>query len=106
MNIVRHGVGAALCLALATTFATVSGCATHDTTVGQKFDDTVITTKVKSALLGDPDVKGTAISVETVGGNVMLSGFVNSQAQRSRALDIAGRVEGVGKVVDKLSIKE
>jgi hyperosmotically inducible protein len=102
MNIARHWAGALICAAIATTTV---GCS-HDTTVGQKLDDTVITTKVKSALLGDPDVKGMAIDVETVGGNVMLSGFVDSQAQRERALNLAGRVEGVSRVTDKISIKK
>ena len=105
MNIVRHGAGVLLCAAFAFTAAATSGCS-HQTTVGQKVDDTVITTKVKSALLGDPDVKGMAINVETVGGDVQLSGFVDSQAQRSRAIDLAGRVDGVGRVVDKITVKE
>jgi len=101
MNFARHWAGALICAAIA---ATTVGCS-HDTTVGQKVDDTMITTKVKTALLGDPDVKGMAINVETVGGNVMLSGFVDSQTQRQRALDLAGRVEGVSRVTDKMSVK-
>ncbi len=101
MKSARHWAGALICAAIA---VTTVGCS-HNTTVGQKFDDTVITTKVKTALLGDPDVKGMAIDVETVGGNVMLSGFVDSQAQRDRAKSLAGRVEGVSQVTDKLSVK-
>jgi hyperosmotically inducible protein len=101
MKSARHWAGALICAAIATTTV---GCA-HDTSMGQKVDDTTITTKVKTALLGDPDVSGMAISVDTVGGNVMLSGFVDSQAQRQRALDLAGRVEGVSRVTDKMSIK-
>jgi osmotically-inducible protein OsmY len=84
--------------------ATTVGCA-HDTSVGTKIDDTAITAKVKTALLADPDVKGTAINVETVNGEVQLSGFVDSQAQSSRAKDIASRVDGVSKVIDKTSVK-
>ena len=81
------------------------GCATHNTSVGTKIDDTAITTKVKTALLADPSTKGTAISVETVNGQVQLSGFVESQAEAARARDIAGRVDGVTKVIDKTSVK-
>ena len=81
-----------------------TGCATHDTSVGTKVDDTMITTKVKTALIGDPDVKGTAVSVETVAGTVQLTGFVDSEAQRMRAEDLARRVEGVSKVDNRLVV--
>ena len=104
MNILRHGASALMCAAFAFTAVATTGCS-HNTTIGQKVDDTVITTKVKSALLGDPDVKGMAIDVETVGGDVQLSGFVDSQAQRNRAVDLAGRVEGVDRVVDKITVR-
>ena len=83
---------------------TSAGCA-HDTSFGQKFDDTAITTKVKSALLADPDVKGTAVNVETLKGQVQLSGFVDSPAQARRAIDIASRVDGVNGVINKMTMK-
>ncbi|HEX6362810.1 MAG TPA: BON domain-containing protein [Albitalea sp.] len=81
-----------------------AGCA-HDTSFGQKFDDTTITTKVKTALLADPDVKGTSVTVETLRGQVQLSGFVESAAQARRAVEIASRVDGVRKVENKMSVK-
>ncbi len=84
---------------------TLVACA-HDTTVGQKMDDTTVTAKVKAALLADPDVKGTAVQVETLRGQVQLSGFVESQAQARRAVDIAQRVEGVDRVIDKMSVRQ
>lgn len=80
------------------------GCA-QDTTLGQKVDDSAITAKVKTALLADPDVKGMAINVETLNGEVQLSGFVDSQMQSARAKDIASRVDGVSRVIDKTSVK-
>ena len=83
---------------------TSAGCA-HDTSFGQKFDDTAITTKVKTALLADPDVKGTAVNVETLRGQVQLSGFVDSAGQAQRAIDIARRVDGVGGVINKMTVK-
>lgn len=79
------------------------GCA-HDTSLGQKVDDTVITSKVKAALIADPDVPGTAIQVETLRGQVQLSGFVKSTAQARRAIDLAGRVDGVNSVLDKMTV--
>ena len=79
------------------------GCA-HNTSFGEKVDDTVITSKVKAALLADPDVSGTAIQVETLRGQVQLSGFVKSASQARRALDLAGRVNGVNRVIDKMTV--
>jgi hyperosmotically inducible protein len=69
-------------------------------------DDGVITTKVKSALLADPDVKSFDIAVVTRKGGVQLSGFVDSQAQIDQALAIAGKVDGVTTVGNEMSIKK
>jgi len=69
-------------------------------------DDSIITTKVKAALLADPDVKGTDINVETKKGEVMLSGFVGNQQQIDQAMKIAKAVEGVKKVDNKMTVKQ
>lgn len=79
------------------------GCA-HDTSLGQKVDDTTVTTKVKTALLADPDVPGTAITVETLNGRVQLSGFVDSAEKARRAVELASRVDGVKGVENKISV--
>ncbi len=68
-------------------------------------DDSVITTKIKTKLLADDEVKSTDISVETVGGEVSLSGFVDNQRQVERAVEIARGVEGVKKITNKMSVK-
>lgn len=75
-------------------------------TVGNKLDDSVITTQVKAALLGDDSVKSTDISVVTRKGEVQLSGFVNNQMQMDRAINITSGVEGVVKVVNEMAIKK
>jgi hyperosmotically inducible protein len=75
------------------------------TTVGTDADDSAITTKVKSAFMGDADVKGTDIKVETRKGEVQLSGFVDSQAQMDRAVALAKGVEGVKSVDNKMNLK-
>ena len=77
-----------------------------DNSAGQIVDDTVITTKVKSALLADSDVKGLDVVVETSKGVVSLSGAVNNQTQIDRAAKIAGEVEGVHSVLNNLTIKK
>jgi hyperosmotically inducible protein len=96
----------ALCAGLA--FGVLGGgCAattTRDST-GQYVDDTVITTKVKSALLGDDVVKSFAVGVETMKGVVQLSGFVNTPAQKSAAGRDASAVPGVKNVQNNLIVK-
>ncbi len=59
------------------------------TTVGTEIDDSVITTKAKSALLKDTGLESCDIKVETHKGEVQLSGFVDSQAQMDRAIAVA-----------------
>lgn len=77
----------------------------HDTSMSQRASDTVITTKVKTALLADPDVSGLAVNVETLQGQVQLSGFVDTAQQARRAVDIAKRVDDVKDVINKMSVK-
>lgn len=83
------------------------GCAATSTrqSTGQYVDDSVITAKVKSALLGDDAVKSFAVSVETVDGVVQLSGFVNTAAQKSAAGWDASSVKGVKSVKNDLIVK-
>ena len=63
--------------------------------VGAVLDDAAITAKVKAALLEAPDVKGLEVKVETDKGVVQLSGFVASQAQIDKAVEVAKGVSGV-----------
>lgn len=76
------------------------------TSIGTKVDDTVITTRVKTVLMADVDVKSADIAVVTRNGEVKLSGFVNNQGQIDRALEISGGVDGVTKVSNDMSIKK
>lgn len=72
---------------------------------GTAIDDSVLTTKVKAALLADNQVKSTDISVETKAGEVMLSGFVDNESQANRAVQVARGVDGVKTVNNKMSVK-
>jgi hyperosmotically inducible protein len=74
--------------------------------IGTEIDDTVLTTKVKSAMMSDEYVKSFDIQVETFNGSVMLSGFVDTQAQMDRSVEVAKSVLGVINIDNKLSIKE
>lgn len=82
----------------------VTGCANspHSRTVGTVIDDAALTTRVKSALLAEPDVNSFDISVETLEGSVQLSGFVNSQWQIDKAAQVARSVSGVRQVRNNL----
>ena len=53
---------------------------------GEYIDDTVITTKVKAAILNEPTLKSAEINVETFKGVVQLSGFVSTQAAENTAV--------------------
>jgi hyperosmotically inducible protein len=71
---------------------------------GQVIDDAGITAKVKSALLAEQGVNGTAIDVDTMQGNVTLTGRVPDQSQAERAVQVARGIEGVKAVDSKLSV--
>ena len=76
------------------------------TTVGTAIDDTVVTTKVKTALMDDAAMKSLSVSVETIKGDVRLSGFVDNMAQIDQALKVARSVEGVKSVKNELAVKK
>lgn len=76
------------------------------TTIGVEIDDSVITTKVKTALMSDDIIKGTDVKIETRKGEVLLSGFADNQAQIDHSAAVAMAIEGVKKVDNKLVLKE
>lgn len=83
------------------------GCAatrTHEGT-GEYVDDTVITGKVKAAILGESTLKAAEINVETFKGRVQLSGFVSSRQQMDTALMVARNVQGVSAVANDMRVK-
>lgn len=82
-----------------------TGTPAPKTTVGTEIDDTVVTARVKAALVKDPGVKGFDFKVETRKGEVQLSGFVDSQAQVDQAIVVTRAVEGVKNIDNKVSLK-
>lgn len=92
---------------LSLTLALVVGCASTRTqeSGGEYFDDTAITTKVKSAIFSEPTLKSAEINVETFKGIVQLSGFVRSQADINKAVAVAREVKGVKSVKNDMRIK-
>lgn len=73
---------------------------------GNKIDDSLITTRVKSELLSDPVMKSLEVSVTTRKGEVQLSGFVDNDVQLTHAENVTWEVEGVENVINNLSIKK
>ncbi len=88
-------------------FAFFVGCAStpKQEGTGEYVDDTVITTKVKAAVLNEPSLKSAEINVETFKGVVQLSGFVSSQANVSKAIEVARSVPGVKSVKNDMRLK-
>lgn len=68
--------------------------------------DSWITTKVKSSIAADPAVKATEVNVETLKGEVQLSGFVSSYAAMNKAVEIARGIQGVRTVKNDMRIKQ
>ncbi|WP_016605213.1 BON domain-containing protein, partial [Yersinia pestis] len=85
----------------------VSACAptAKSEGTGGYLDDTVVTTKVKAALLGEKNLKSTEINVETFKGRVQLSGFVSSSQDANRAVQVTRSVPGVKSVSNQMLIK-
>lgn len=80
---------------------TMAGCAG----TGEYFDDTVITTKVKSALINDPALRDASVNVETFKGAVQLSGFVKTAAERDQAVKTTRAVAGVKQVRNDILLR-
>ena len=83
----------------ATSSATGAGAA-------EQGSDAAITSTVRTALLKDADIEGTAITVEVVNGAVRLSGFVRSKHERERAGMLARQVAGVVDVRNDLQLRQ
>jgi hyperosmotically inducible protein len=75
------------------------------TKAGEVVEDGFITTKVKTALLTDPDVRGLHIDVGTRNGVVTLTGSVDKAAGLDRAARIARDTSGVKSVDNQLVVK-
>jgi len=92
---------------LITLTALFLGCAStaKQEGTGEYVDDTVITTKVKAAIFGEDSLKSAEINVETFKGVVQLSGFVNSQADINKAVEVARSIKGVKSVKNSMRLK-
>jgi len=94
-------------LMAAVTLSLMVGCAPtpQQETTGEYIDDTVITTKVKTAIFNEPTLKSMEINVETFKGRVQLSGFVKTPSHATTAVNVARTVGGVVSVKDDIRVK-
>jgi osmotically-inducible protein OsmY len=72
---------------------------------GQYVDSSVISSKVRAAIVKDPQLSIFDIDVTTFRNVVQLSGFVNSQTAKERAGEVARSVDGVAEVKNNLVVK-
>ena len=93
-----------ICTWLITVFLGCAATQNREST-GQYIDDSVITTKVKAAILDEPSLKVFQINVQTYQGVVQLSGFVDSALNVKKAGEVAGSVAGVKEVKNDLVVK-
>ena len=93
-----------LAIVLASGIIGCAGTARTEST-GEYFDDSVITAKVKTAILEQPTLKSSEINVETFKGVVQLSGFVRSQENVNTAMMTARNVKGVTSVKNDMRLK-
>jgi len=115
MKILSNFVGLLCCTCMLTCLgcaaAVVGGGAaggyavgTDERSAGTMLDDAAITAKVKTALVSEKNVKARNIDVDTVAGVVVLSGYVDSQQEVSRAGSLAKSVSGVVRVKNELQV--
>jgi hyperosmotically inducible protein len=79
---------------------------TEEKNVKRVMSDTMVTSKVKGSLLKDEGLKSMKVHVKTHQGVVILSGFVDTKDQVTKAGEIASNTEGVNSVKNSLLIKK
>ena len=103
MNLIKR-CSAVLIAALVLSAAGCAATSTQEST-GEYVDDTVITSRVKTAIFNEPSLKVLQINVETYKSIVQLSGFVTTGAEMNKAVDLARYVKGVRSVKNDIRIK-
>ena len=94
-------------LIAAAAIAVTSGCAVTrgQESVGAYVDDAAISTTVKAKMVENKDVDAAAIKVDTLNGEVMLSGFAKSATEKTTAERIAKDVNGVKAVKNQIVVR-
>jgi osmotically-inducible protein OsmY len=106
MKIGLGGIGMAAWLGMAALAG--GGCAgdRYHQSTGEQIDDKATSVRVRSALGDDSQYKYPQVQVKTFKGTVQLSGFVDTKDQKSRAGEIAKKVEGIKDVENNITVKD
>ena len=101
---IRNTLAAAM---TAVVLLVATGCAVQrgQQTVGAYVDDAAITTAVKAKFVDNKAVAASAISVETLNGTVLLSGFAKNNEEKSTAYKIASESNGVKSVRNEIVVR-
>jgi hyperosmotically inducible protein len=75
------------------------------TTAGQYVNDTILSSKIRTELLKDPDIRSTNVDVDTNNNIVTLTGIISTVSEKNRVLAIVARVAGNRQVIDNISVK-
>ena len=94
----------ALLIAAALSGPLLTGCTAtpRQQPTAEAIDDGVVTAKIRAKLTEDPVTKTHGITVQTFKGVVQLSGFVETEQVRARAVQLAKETDGVKRVKDDL----
>ena len=94
-------------LLAASVLALASGCAIErrQDIVAAYFDDEAITSTIKARMVEEKAVDVDSIGVETLNGNVELSGFARDRLEKQTAENIAIQVRGVKSVQNDISVR-
>jgi osmotically-inducible protein OsmY len=96
------------CAGTAAMLMAMTGCETtskDERTEGRTIDDKHITENVEKSLGKEPTYKFSEVKVSTFAGIVQLSGFVNTDGEKSRAEEIAQNTDGVKQVANGIALK-
>ena len=100
--------GLALCLGLSVTATLLTGCKgdQYSRSTGEYIDDKALAYRVSGALHDNAEYKFSSVDVKSFRGTIQLSGFVNTQEQKTRAGEIAKQVQGVQNVENNVTVKD
>jgi osmotically-inducible protein OsmY len=96
-----------LAAVLVAALSALTGCAAVEDrrSAAEQIEDTVMISRVRTALLETDEIDGTRIEVDVFRGNVQLEGVVASATEREAAARIAGDVQGVRSVENNLELE-
>lgn len=101
MKPIHHALSAVF---LAATLLSTTGCAPTPVDTTQYLSDTDVTNKAKAAIYSDPLTKDSNITVNTVKGEVQLTGTVPSEAAKEKAGQLARGASGAFGVKNDLQV--